>query len=74
MLFQVKAPHFTAGIVVNARNLVVASAPILAWTRGRDWGWVKGRFRRSGWSWNVVGTGGGDVEGRDDRADREADQ
>jgi hypothetical protein len=34
-LYQITAPHFTAGIVTNLAGTTVEAAPILAWTRGK---------------------------------------
>lgn len=36
MLYQVRAPHFTAGVVTDDRtNTIIIAAPILAWAKGK---------------------------------------
>jgi hypothetical protein len=49
LLVQVTAPHFCAGIVV-CRDKVVEAAPILSWTLGKPYSWLKRQvFPRKGW-------------------------
>ena len=50
MLVQVTAPHFCAGIVIENGKSVKA-APILAWTLGKDWGYLQRYFERKNWKW-----------------------
>ena len=48
MLYQVKVPHFTCGVVTDDRtNLVVLAAPIMRWAVGKPMStvaaWVAGK-------------------------------
>ena len=47
-LWQITAPHFCAGLVVVDGRVTVA-APILKWSIGRDWPWVRDYCKRKGW-------------------------
>jgi hypothetical protein len=48
-LLAVAAPHFFAGIVVNAAGKIAEAAPILGWTVGRDAEWFVWYAGRKGW-------------------------
>ena len=48
MLFQVTAPHFCAGLVVDG-DRVVRAAPILRWTVGKNRAYLREYFTRKGW-------------------------
>jgi hypothetical protein len=62
LLFQVTAPHFVAGLVVDAGR-VVRAAPILAWTVGKTRDHLRPYFRRKRWEVKYVAlpTAGKDV-------------
>ena len=49
-LVWVRAPHFTAGLVIarsrDGMVRVIETAPILKWTRGKDWRSVQRYFSR----------------------------
>lgn len=49
MLVQVTAPHFCAGIIVR-RDKVIEAAPILQWTLGKPYSWLRRYFARKRWS------------------------
>lgn len=48
MLVQITAPHFCAGLVVE-RDKVVEAAPILGWTMGQPYSYIKRICVRRGW-------------------------
>ena len=52
-LVQVRAPHFTAGIVLRD-DKVYSAAPILKWTKGKTRGWLRADFEKRGWTAVVV--------------------
>lgn len=47
-LWRIEAPHFVAGLVVEA-GVVTEAAPILGWTKGRRWEDVKVRLKGYGY-------------------------
>lgn len=55
VLVRIVAPHFVAGMLVDRRErIVIQSAPIIAWTRGRSWDVVRGIFKRRGYGVEVL--------------------
>lgn len=48
MLVQVRAPHFTAGIILE-NGKVVEAAPILRWTLGKTHEWLREYFIKKEW-------------------------
>jgi len=52
-LYRVEAPHFCAGLVVSA-GLVVAAAPILHWTMGKQWVEVLSYTETKGWNMRLI--------------------
>lgn len=51
VLYQITAPHFTAGIEVDdVSEVVVYSAPILGWMRGDDLRYVQRYCEKKNWS------------------------
>ena len=52
-LYQVKAPHFTAGLV-SRDGKVVDAAPILRWTMGRREYGVMVYCRRKAWNMEMI--------------------
>lgn len=53
MTYQIKAPHFTAGLVVEV-NTVVRAAPILSYAIGRSFDWLKSYVEHRGWQIEAV--------------------
>ncbi len=52
MVVWVKAPHFTAMLSFDRQSgLVIETAPILSWARGKSWGYVSGYFGRKGYDY-----------------------
>ena len=47
--YRINAPHFCAGLVVTG-NLVIQSAPVLHWTVGRDFSFVRTYCEQRGWT------------------------
>ena len=54
LLYQVTAPHFCAGIVVDEYKCLEA-APILGWAVGRQRSYLRRYFKRKGWIVRYVG-------------------
>lgn len=52
-LVQVRAPHFTAGLVLRDGK-VYHAAPILKWTRGKTRDFLREDFKKRGWEASVV--------------------
>jgi len=48
-LFQVEAPHFTAGFCVDVTNLVWRTAPILKWMEDKPLYVAESYCRKKGW-------------------------
>lgn len=48
ILYQVKAPHFCAGLIVDETR-VIDAAPILRWSMGKTRKYLKDYFERKGW-------------------------
>ena len=49
-LYRIEAPHFTAHFVVNGEtNIIVESAPILAWCRGKQLDGVASYCQKKSW-------------------------
>ena len=49
-LWQITAPHFCAGLVVDLQsNVIVEVAPILGWALHRSWQATRSYFERRGW-------------------------
>ncbi len=46
--YRIVSSYFCAAVIVSG-ELVIQSAPILGWTVGRDWAWVRDYFVRKGW-------------------------
>lgn len=53
MLVRVVAPHFVAGIVVEA-DICVQAAPILKWTLWRNAEYLRKAFKQNGWRAHIV--------------------
>jgi hypothetical protein len=53
MLVQIRAPHFTAAVILTA-DVVTEAAPILAWIIGKRRQDLSAHFRRKGWTAIVV--------------------
>lgn len=49
MLIQITAPHFCAGLLIEAGKVVLA-APILRWMMGKPEDYVRFYCRRKGWA------------------------
>ena len=47
--YRITAPHFCAA-VIRQGDIVIQSAPILQWTVGRDWEFVRTYFNRKGYT------------------------
>ncbi len=47
--YRITSHHFCAAVIVSG-DLVLQSAPILAWSVGKDWEWVRTYFNRKGWT------------------------
>ena len=52
-LYQIKAPHFTAGLITRA-GVVVDAAPILQWTLGKPYRGVLSYCMRKRWTMELV--------------------
>lgn len=52
-LVQVKAPHFTAGLILRGGR-VYAAAPILRWAKGKTRDELRAYFKGKGWTASVV--------------------
>lgn len=48
-LWQISAPHFCAGLIVVG-DKVKDAAPILKWSIGKDWPWVRDYCKSKKWS------------------------
>jgi hypothetical protein len=53
MLVRVVAPHFVAGLVFDG-DVVVRTAPILNWAKGKRRDWLRDYFQQKGWKASVV--------------------
>lgn len=53
MLYQVNAPHFCAGLIVE-QDKVAGTAPILAWSIEKDWKWLTTYFQSKKWTYLLV--------------------
>lgn len=53
MLVRITAPHYCAGLEVEAGR-VVRAAPILKWAVGKEWGSVQAYFRGKRYRVEVV--------------------
>ena len=47
--YRVQAPHFVAGLACDRRGVVVKTAPILSWARGKRMADVMQYVLRKGW-------------------------
>ena len=47
--YRVNAPHFVAGIIVTPDDLIIQAAPILGWTVGKNFPYVRDYCRSRGW-------------------------
>jgi hypothetical protein len=56
VMWQVTAPHFCAGLVLQ-RRICVAAAPVLKWAIGSGQMALEGYFGRRRWQWRAVGAG-----------------
>lgn len=54
MLVQVDAGYYCAGLIVNDTQRVVDAAPVLRWTLGKNWTWLKAYFEKKRIVWRVV--------------------
>ena len=57
MLVRIAAPHFVAGILLDAAERCVRAAPIVAWAIGLDREALRKEFRLLGWRASVIGQG-----------------
>jgi hypothetical protein len=57
MLVRIAAPHFVAGILLDAQERCVRAAPIVAWAVGLDREALRKEFRLRGWRASVIGEG-----------------
>jgi hypothetical protein len=55
-LWQISAPHFCAALIV-AGEKVKDAAPILKWSIGKDWPWVRDYCKGKKWSGKRVAGG-----------------
>ena len=53
-LYQVTASYFCAGIEVDDSGIIMHSAPILAWSRGKTFHWFSQYCVKKGWSVNEL--------------------
>ena len=51
---RIVAPQFVAGLIVNNVGLIIRTAPILHWTKGKTDAELKDYCRRRGWTWESV--------------------
>lgn len=58
LLARVVAPHFVAGLVLDARGYCVEAAPILHWALGKHRSELRAAFARRGWDARVLATVG----------------
>ena len=49
MTYQVQAPHFCAGVVIDQWGIVIRTAPILRWAQGKRWVDLQSFCKRKGW-------------------------
>ena len=52
-LVQVKAPHFTAGMVLG-KTKIINAAPILRWTIGKTMKDLSRYFKRKHWEYEII--------------------
>lgn len=55
-LFQVQAPHFTAGFCVDSKNIVWKAATILKWMEEKPLYFVDSYCKKKGWKLISLGT------------------
>jgi len=48
-IYRIVSPHFAAAVIVSS-DMVLQSAPILAWSVGGTWGRLRSYAERKGWS------------------------
>lgn len=53
-LYQITAPHFCAGIIVE-NNVIIKAAPILRWMTDKDIGFIKEYCKKKKWTVYKVG-------------------
>lgn len=49
-LYRIAAPHFVAGVVVDAKGMVICTAPILNWASGWSMQSLMRYARKKRWS------------------------
>lgn len=61
-LVRVVAPHFVAGLVIDAAGRRISGAPILGWAIGKERAELSSYFRGRGWRASIIRAAeGGDV-------------
>jgi hypothetical protein len=48
-LYMIEAPHFVAAFVVDSNSIIIRSAPILAWARGKNLTTIEQYCQRKFW-------------------------
>lgn len=66
MLYRVVAPHFVAGFTVAQDGDVTATAPIIAWMRGKPLGYIQRYCAGKGWGLEAVSSSNQPSEGPHD--------
>jgi hypothetical protein len=54
-IYRIIAPHFVAALIVDHdSNIIIRSAPILAWARGKSFKSTEDYFNRKKWEIELI--------------------
>lgn len=56
-VYRIVAPHFVAALVVDSNMVIVKSAPILSWARGKSLHTVQDYFEKKSWTIECIQKG-----------------
>ena len=48
----IDAPHFYAAIILE-NDICIETAPILSWSKGKNWGFLQAYFTKKGWTYLI---------------------
>jgi len=53
-LMRITSSYFCAGVILNSKEIIIETAPILKWSKGRDLWWFEKYCKKKKWGMEII--------------------